>query len=661
MRKVSSLNHDTTQKQLSLKISDISEWTLDEISQPANNYMISLAKFKWTTVLLQMLIGSDPTSYVFYHYRRVLDPELFRLNLAYVSDFANRYNDGKYTMDLFYKYNKNYDETDDSPLIIELGFRLYFLILRMKDNLILDMDEKYLNRILALLSQRTKSSGTVKKGILMEFFDFSADVYELVTFWWRQTRDNVVQSRVHSIKENDNAMKAIFKYFEYHSSQTEILKDGVLLTQFFPLLPYWSFSSDEPKELFMLNVNRTNSKTKCEYLMRECPYMIIDLKVNYWLTSEQNRLGQIFQKHIDLWKNMLLYMCFLLNGIILASYNVLNGDRIKDPQLGSLNTSQTKACLYAFGGFTLFLITTILINILASKIPIKIKRHHEKISQKNKKKIESGQDFNFGNVKNYYEKLFNFVELIISIVTDVQLLFFAGLFIMTILGLALEPMYYTYLIAYLIYKSETLINVLQAVWIPRYSIGLTIILLFIVTYVFTVFSYYYYATQYPDNTCYSLWACFVSSYDQTFKTGSGIGGYLSTAYTVNGSKENISYGRVIYDNIQYLVIYVLLINLITGIIIDTFGNLRQISYDRELDSKSSCFIWEKSREELEKIYGVNGFEYHINNQHNLWDYLFFIAYLQESKKHASKQLSILERYTYEKLQKDDHTWLPWYA
>ena len=172
MRKVSSFHHDASQKQISLKITEINEFSLSEISQPDSNFMISLVKFKCATVLLQMLIGSEPTSYVYYHYRRVLDPELFRLNLAYVVDFASRYNDGKYTMDLFYKYNKNIDDPDDSPLIIELGFRLYFLILRMKDNLYIDIDEKYLNRILVLLSQRTKSSGTVKRGIIMESIEF---------------------------------------------------------------------------------------------------------------------------------------------------------------------------------------------------------------------------------------------------------------------------------------------------------------------------------------------------------------------------------------------------------------------------------------------------------------------------------------------------------
>ena len=559
-----------------------------------------MAKFKCVTVLLQILVGREPSSYVYYHFRRVLDPELFRLNLAYVYDFRQQYNEGKYTMNLFFKYIKDFDNADESPLIIELGFRLYFLLIRMKDNLYLDMDEKYYNRILVHLSTKTNSSSRIKKGIIMESFDFMSDLYDLINTWWKHRIKKISINRVHEIKDDNDEIKSILKFFAIHSSQIEILKDGVLLNQYFPILPYWMFSSEDPKEHFLEKVNRTNSKTKWESLMRESDYLIIDLKVNYWLTSEQNRFGQIFQKHIDLWRDILLYMWFLLNGMILASYNVLNGDRTKDPELGSLNASQTKAWFYAFGGFTLFLIIIILTNIFSSKVPIKIKKHNKRIEEENKRKVESLKFFKLGAVSDIYSKLYYLITLVINILTDVQMLFFIGLFIMTILGLILNPMYYTYLVAYLIYKSKTLMNVLQAVWIPKFSILATIALLFISTYVFTVFSYYFYATQYPDNTCYSLWAWFVASYDQTFKTGSGIGGYLSTAYTVNGNKENISYGRVIYDNIQYLVIYVLLINLITGIIIDTFGDLRQKSYDRDLDANSYCFIWDKSREELEK-------------------------------------------------------------
>ena len=559
-----------------------------------------------------------------------------------------------------FKYNRDIDNLDGSPLIIELGFRLYYLLLKIKDNLVYDMDEKYLNRILVHLSQRVKASSTVKKGIAIELFDFVHEVFNFSSSCFKRTMKNVSKTRVHLIKENDVVIKLILKFFANHSTQVEILKDDTLQTQYFPILPYWKFDSEEPKEIFLEKVNRTNSKTKWESLIRESDYLIIELKVNYWLTHEQNKIGQILQRNVNLWSDLLMYFWFLLNVIILASYNITNGSRTHDPNLGSLNTNQTKALMSAIGSFTLILISIILFNLLVSEIPIKVKKHRVKMEERDKKIKANGRDYKFGKVGDFYDKFYNIITLIIRIATDIRLLYFIGLFILTILGLAVDPFYYTYLISYLIYRSTTLMYVLQAVWIPKYSIALTIGLLFIVTYILTIVSYTFYATQYPDNTWYSLWSCFIISYDQTFKTGSGVGGYLSAAYYPTGSSESISYGRVIYDNIQYLIIYVLLINMITGIIIDTFGELRQKNYERYIDSKSSCFICEKSLEDLEKLYGTDGFNYHINTHHNLWDYLFFIAYLHTKMK-TGKQLNTLELYTYRKIENDDQTWLPCYA
>ena len=345
---------------------------------------------------------------------------------------------------------------------------------------------------------------------------------------------------------------------------------------------------------------------------------------------------------------------------MLASYSSLNGSRTNDPNLGSLNTTKTKALLYAVGGFTLFLISAILINIFASKIPIHIRRHQAKIREKNKKLKESGQEVKYGGVGSFYSKLNNFFTLIYNILTDVQLLYFIGLLIMTILGLAINPFFYTYLISYLIYKSPILLSVLQSIWIPRYSIGLTIALLFMVVYAFTIFSYKYYYADYPDHTCYNLWTCYIVSYDQTFKAGSGIGPYLGAPYVSDDTGETIRYGRVIFDNLEYIIINVLLLGIISGIIIDTFSELRQKNYDRNLDSISTCFICEKSREDLEKKYGTNGFEFHVNSQHNIWDYLFFIAYLH-TKMESGRQLNTIERYTYQKIESDDQSWFPCYA
>mmetsp|Transcript_1642 Transcript_1642/g.2027 ORF Transcript_1642/g.2027 Transcript_1642/m.2027 type:complete len:181 (+) Transcript_1642:1030-1572(+) len=55
----------------------------NEITQPRTNFMMSLVKFKISTILLQMLVTQDYKDYVYYLLRRVLDPEVFRMNFAY--------------------------------------------------------------------------------------------------------------------------------------------------------------------------------------------------------------------------------------------------------------------------------------------------------------------------------------------------------------------------------------------------------------------------------------------------------------------------------------------------------------------------------------------------------------------------------------------------
>ena len=104
-------------------------------------------------------------------------------------------------------------------------------------------------------------------------------------------------------------------------------------------------------------------------------------------------------------KDLLIYFSILLNGIILASYNSENGSRIYDPRLGSLNESQTRAIMYIFGSITLFFIVNILVNILATDIPIKLKKHRDKIEERNQKLRESGQYYNRNKVQVAVDQL----------------------------------------------------------------------------------------------------------------------------------------------------------------------------------------------------------------------------------------------------------------
>ena len=151
----------------------------EEITQPSNNFMTSLIKYKCLQVLLQLLVGRSPTSYIYYLYRRVLEPRTFRLNFAYQSYFLEKFHKDEYRLELFFRYDQHIDSKVESPMIIEVGFYLYFLLMRMQENLIRDYDDKYYKYILKLLSQRNRSSSNVQNNTFISFWFFLQDVYNI--------------------------------------------------------------------------------------------------------------------------------------------------------------------------------------------------------------------------------------------------------------------------------------------------------------------------------------------------------------------------------------------------------------------------------------------------------------------------------------------------
>jgi hypothetical protein len=80
--------------------------------------------------------------------------------------------------------------------------------------------------------------------------------------------------------------------------------------------------------------------------------------------------------------------------------------------------------------------------------------------------------------------------------------------------------------------------------------------------------------------------------DQTFKSDGGVGGFLNPAYPqVSSDKDDsFSYGRVIFDNIFNLVLIILVIQILSGIIIDTFATLREKRDAITEDDKRECFV-----------------------------------------------------------------------
>jgi hypothetical protein len=120
---------------------------------------------------------------------------------------------------------------------------------------------------------------------------------------------------------------------------------------------------------------------------------------------------------------------------------------------------------------------------------------------------------------------------------------------------------------------------------------------------------------------------------------------------------DISLGtRYVVDTLYFVVVIVILLNVIFGIVIDTFGNLRTEKDDRHADTTGSCFICGIDKQVFDRASdGVQGFTVHIKQDHNMWNYLFFIIYIWEQDKDDDDGL---EQFVRRSIEVNDINWFP---
>ena len=108
-----------------------------------------------------------------------------------------------------------------------------------------------------------------------------------------------------------------------------------------------------------------------------------------------------------------------------------------------------------------------------------------------------------------------------------------------------------------------------------------------IIYGFTILTYWQASSDYSDQMCNSLFTCLIINFDQAFKNDGGLGGYLDPAY---GDGEITSPKRIIFDNIFNFIVLILIVELLAGIIIDTFSEMRDENKQRMFELNNECFV-----------------------------------------------------------------------
>ncbi|CAN7943365.1 unnamed protein product, partial [Ixodes pacificus] len=168
---------------------------------------------------------------------------------------------------------------------------------------------------------------------------------------------------------------------------------------------------------------------------------------------------------------------------------------------------------------------------------------------------------------------------------------------------------------------KTLRTILQSVTHNGKQLVLTVMLLTIIVYIYTVIAFSFFRKFYiqeeddqVDPKCHSMLSCFVFHLYKGVRAGGGIGDEIGPP-----DGDDYEVYRIIFDITFFFFVIVILLAIIQGLIIDAFGELRDQLQSVVDDMESNCFICGIGKDYFDRV--PHGFDTHVQKEHNLANYM----------------------------------------
>ncbi|XP_019371248.1 PREDICTED: inositol 1,4,5-trisphosphate receptor type 2 isoform X3 [Gavialis gangeticus] len=464
--------------------------------------------------------------------------------------------------------------------------------------------------------------------------------------------------------EGDEALK----YYANHTAQIEIVRHDRTMEQIvFPVPNICEFLTQESKSRVLNTTERDEQGSKVNDFFQQTEDLYNEMK---WQKKIRNNPALFwFSRHISLWGSISFNLAVFINLAVALFYPF--GDDGDEGTLSPLFSvllwiavAVCTAVLFFFSkpvGIRPFLVSVILRSIYT---------------------IGLGPTLILLGAANLCNKIVFLVSFVgnrgtftrgyRAVIMDMAFLYHVAYVLVCMLGLCVHEFFYSFLLFDLVYREETLLNVIKSVTRNGRSIILTAVLALILVYLFSIIGFLFLkddftmevdrlknrtpaagpgevptttltsmlktctkencSTSIPitnpgeeeeedgiERTCDTLLMCIVTVLNQGLRNGGGVGDVLRKP----SKDEPLFAARVVYDLLFYFIVIIIVLNLIFGVIIDTFADLRSEKQKKEEILKTTCFICGLERDKFDNK--TVSFEEHIKSEHNMWHYLYFIV------------------------------------
>jgi hypothetical protein len=230
--------------------------------------------------------------------------------------------------------------------------------------------------------------------------------------------------------------------------------------------------------------------------------------------------------------------------------------------------------------------------------------------------------------------------------------YYIGYLTMAILGLE-YPFCNAILLLDLIAKNADCRNIVNAVTQNFTSLMTSWLLMMFMMYIFAFWFFDQYYDNFKYGECQTLARCCLVMLNFGMRNGGGLADYL---YDEGVGPVNELSQRYVVDKLYFFFVGIIMLNIVFGIIIDTYSELRETKLEKEEKRDEFCFICGIERNKFDQL-GPNEFENHIadGGDHDMWAYLKFIVFIIEQDADDDDGL---ESFIREAIDTGNLDWIP---
>ena len=258
------------------------------------------------------------------------------------------------------------------------------------------------------------------------------------------------------------------------------------------------------------------------------------------------------------------------------------------------------------------------------------------------------------------------IVLIDSLIANLEINIFIFSFLLNVLFIMFgNPVILSIELLFIFGIYPSLLNILRAFTTKFGNIMICLFFTYCIIYIYTWLSIFYLqnsidfgesfeyssASEINEPFCHSSVQCLMMLISYGTRSGGGIGDQLPIISFKN--EFDIYVSRFFYDMSFYILVIMIMGNVTFGLIVDSFGALRDESYQYENDKNNICFICQLSRDGS-LLKNIN-FDNHVQKEHNIWNYVDFLCYLHF---YDANNFTKVESYVWEKLIEKNYEWIP---